>query len=159
MTNHELSRDEAARALAEVSERRRQVAGVAAPVPAWYPPVAGVLVGVWLGLVESRSGVMLVGAGAVMVLQGGLIWWTRQHNPVKPHTSLYGVTGWLAVAGTAAVFGVLSVAVLSFIRSYGIPQPAVVYGVTMGVVIAALTALLRVWLVRIFVRRAAEMRP
>jgi hypothetical protein len=159
MTDHEISRDEAARALAEVSERRRQVAGVAAPVPAWYPPVTGVLVGVWLGLLESRSSAIMVGGSAVIVLQGLLIWWTRRHQPVKPHASLYGVRGWLAVAGTVAALWVVSMVVLSFVHSHGVPLPAVVYGTTMGVIITVTFALLRLGLRRIFVRRAAEVRP
>jgi hypothetical protein len=52
MITSDISTDDAARALAEVADRRRQVAAMAAPFPAWYWPAMGVWAGAYVAWMQ-----------------------------------------------------------------------------------------------------------
>jgi len=157
MMSDDLSPDDAARALSEVAQRRRQVAEAADPVPGWYFPMYGVLVAVFFALLDHPTSPAYWPATVLVQVVGfGLGWLARRRQLVKPHQSLYGVRGWAVIAVAMVVFFVVAMATNELVLRSDIQRPHTATGVVIGVLLAGVGPLLRHWLRRAFVRRAGE---
>jgi hypothetical protein len=157
VTNSDISPDDAARALSDVADRRRQVAGVADPVPGWYFPAAGVLVAGSFALMDMPSSAFYWPGAAIALLGwSGMVWLARRQQRIKPHGSLYGVRGWALIAGAAAVFALVGMLISEVVQRSDIARPNAVTGVALGLLLAGLGTILRLLLRREFARRAGS---
>ncbi len=156
MTHNEISPDEAARALSDVADRRRQVAA-AVSFPAWYFPAAGVLVAGNFALLDEPGWAFYWPAAVVGALGWlGLVLLARRQQRIKPHGSLYGARSWALIAGAAVVLALVGMLISEVAQRSGIARPFAVTGVAFGVLLASFGLLLRHWLRRVFVRRAGS---
>ena len=141
MTHNEISPDDAARALAEVAERRRQVAA-AAPIPAWWWPVGAVAILLGGGLGDAPVSPMVAAYGQVLfgLVSCLAIVVVVLRQPVRPDPAQFGLGTWLLVAAMAPLFGVAIAAVgistADIVVTTGGPLPGTASGLASGFVFA-----------------------
>jgi hypothetical protein len=156
MTQHQISSTDAARALAEVADRRRQVAAAAEPYPAWYPAAAGVASAVFFALADlPPSPVKTPISLAVPIGWVAVVWFAKSRTPVRPHSSMLGLAGWAVLGGILLAFAVAALAISDVLASRGGPFPHTVTGVVLGVLLAIGGTVGRLVMRRIIQARAA----
>jgi hypothetical protein len=159
VTPNEISPEEAARALSDVQDRRRQVAAAAEPYPGWrwYFPICGLLTAGLFALQDAVGSPFFVPGGvAIMLATLGVYWVAHRQRRVKPRTSEYGVRGWALIAAATVVYAFVAALTLMLAHRSGTALPNTVTGAVAGPLIVVIGITLRSLLRRHFARRAGS---
>lgn len=160
MASQNLSPEEAAAALSEVAERRRQVAELSEPLQRGHLAIVIALCVLFFARMDlpQRPGSTALGY-LLAILLPVVAWVISRRRRVSPHPSLYGRRGWLVLGGVAVAIFVLGSIAGELIHSWGIPLPYTLTGVVLGLLCGAGGLLLNRWLRRIMVNRTRNATP
>lgn len=146
MTGSDPTPLEAARALAEVDARRRQIAKLVAPLPHWFAPAVGVCVLLQFAVKDlSWPASSVLGFPLVLSIPLLSLLLLRSQR-VRLRRPLWGAAGWWSLAYFAALVFVGLMVIDAYFIDWDAPLANTTMGVIAGVLMGGGAVLMNWWL-------------